>query len=113
MFETEKTHAIQKHEVVSIGNYIVGAYATSEYRFKTGSNCVNWFVSEMEDLAHIASTVLSHSEPMNLSAEDEVLFYGLKSVTYVKNRSPMRMIKFEITVILQVNSVVPHAIVAT
>lgn len=74
MFETEKTHATQKHEVVSIGYYSVGAYATSEYRFKTGSNCVNWFVNEMEDLAHIAGTVLSHREPMNLSAEDEVLF---------------------------------------
>ncbi|XP_055310959.1 uncharacterized protein LOC129573854, partial [Sitodiplosis mosellana] len=73
-FKSEKTSAFQKHEVFSIGFYSTGAYADSRYRSYRGPDCVEWFVSEMESIAHTASEVLSNNEPMEMTNEEEVLF---------------------------------------
>lgn len=75
-FGGKKTSAFQKHEVFSVGYYCAGssAYTRPEYRSHTGPDCIEWFVNEMEDIALLASSVLEHNEPMDLSQEEEVLF---------------------------------------
>lgn len=73
---SKKTTAYQKHEVYSIGYYgaFSNYYDDSKYRSKSGADCIDWFVKEMVDVAHMANNRLKYEEPMDLSMEHEVLF---------------------------------------
>jgi len=60
--DTEHTsYTYQHREIFNIGYYVRCSYddALSKYRPHRDSDCISWFVKELEELAHCVKTLLS------------------------------------------------------
>ncbi|XP_050500866.1 uncharacterized protein LOC126880841 [Diabrotica virgifera virgifera] len=66
----------QKHIPAAVGYYFKCSYddSLSFYRSYRGSNCMEWFADEMNQLAEDASTVFLCPYPIHMSTDDERMF---------------------------------------
>lgn len=66
----------QHHEPYSIAYYLKCSYdnALSYYKAKRGTNCVDWFVQELELITNRVATILNNPRPMVITVEDEADF---------------------------------------
>ncbi|XP_031619421.1 uncharacterized protein LOC116338364, partial [Contarinia nasturtii] len=76
VFDSEKTKAYQKHEPYSIGYYFKSLYDDSQsyYKSKRGSDCIEWFVRELELIEKDIFPILNSVESMEISNEEEEMF---------------------------------------
>lgn len=73
---SDKTKAFQEHEVYSVGFYLKCSYNDSKsyYRARRGSDCLEWFVKELELISHTISNDFDNIVPLKMSTEDEIDF---------------------------------------
>ncbi|KYM93940.1 hypothetical protein ALC62_15447, partial [Cyphomyrmex costatus] len=65
------SYAYQRHEAFSIAYYVHCSYdgALSEYRCRRGNDCVSWFASQLEALAHRVKNALTTNRPMDFTRD--------------------------------------------
>ncbi|XP_018396274.1 PREDICTED: uncharacterized protein LOC108774621 [Cyphomyrmex costatus] len=65
-------YAYQRHEAYSIAYYVHCSYDStlSEYRCRRGDDCVSWFASQLEALAHRVKNALTTNLPMDFTRDD-------------------------------------------
>src|SRR5207237_1009012 len=79
--KTEEEKKYQHHQVFSIAYYVHCAYdsSLSMYRFRRDKDCVAWFATELENLAHDVKVKISSNVPMPpLSKQQEEEFHSAK-----------------------------------
>ncbi|XP_018406268.1 PREDICTED: uncharacterized protein LOC108782483 [Cyphomyrmex costatus] len=66
------SYAYQRHEAFSIAYYVHCSYdsALSEYRCRRGNDCVSWFASQPEALAHRVKNIITTNRPMDFTRDD-------------------------------------------
>ncbi|KYM94338.1 hypothetical protein ALC62_15040 [Cyphomyrmex costatus] len=66
------SYAYQRHEAFSIAYYVHCSYdsALSEYRCRRGNDCVSWFASQLEALAHRVKNIITTNRPMDFTRDD-------------------------------------------
>ncbi|XP_020298532.1 uncharacterized protein LOC109862801 [Pseudomyrmex gracilis] len=77
--DTSSAHKYQRHSLFSIGYYASCEHIDIGYKFYRGENCVQWFVSELHDLAKRAKTLFAANVPMaNLTLAEIERFKNAK-----------------------------------
>ena len=82
----------QEHVPAAIGYYIKCSYddSLSFYRAYRGKDCIEWFCSEIEELATKFAEIHEHPHDMDpLTPEQQEAF---ENATYVRSLSQMKMI---------------------
>ncbi|XP_044005518.1 uncharacterized protein LOC122850432 [Aphidius gifuensis] len=86
--ELEKNQVYQKHVPSSAAYYLKCSYddSLSKFNLHRGKNSIEWFISELEQIAHQVNKIIDDIKPMSLTRDEELQFLNAKKC-YICNKN--------------------------